>query len=446
MLKFQLRKKIKKMKSQKMKKILFSTIAVCLILISSCKKDASEVKEYEGFLPIVLAHGVLASGDTYEKQALRFVSNGYPPELIYTFDWNSIGLGDNERKLDQFINTVLRQTGAPKVNLAGHSAGSNLCYTYLEKPENEAKVAHYVHLAGTPRSKAAGQYGFVPTLNIWSPDDLIVPGGNMGPKVTSLKLEGKDHYEVATCEETFAAMYEFFNGEPPTTTEILEEESDEIVLSGKAISFAENIVISGIRVKIYEVNPETGKRITEEPLQVFNVGPNNGFWGPFTAKKNTHYEFEVTGSRNVHYYRQPFIRSNRWVYLRAFPPSPSVGASFLSSLPTSETQAVSAFFSASKAVINGRDELTVDGKTISTPELTPPSQSAIALFFYDNNRNNQTDLNSVGAFSSFPFLNAIDMFFPTDGEYPIRYDFNGIKLTANNWKSRGEGVSVVVFD
>jgi hypothetical protein len=429
-----------------MKRIALFLLSALLILIASCSKDNKSVEEYEGFLPIVLAHGVLASGDTYEKQALRFVSNGYPPELIYTFDWNSIGLGNNERSLDQFINTVLRQTGAPKVNLAGHSAGSNLCYTYLEKPENEAKVANYVHLAGTPRSKAAGQYGGIPTLNIWSPDDLIVAGGNMGPKVTSLKLEGKDHYEVATCAETFAAMYEFFNGEPPATTEILEDEGDEITIRGKALSFGENLVVSNIRVRVFEVNPETGKRLTEDPLQVFNVGANNGFWGPFTGKKNTYYEFEVTGSRRVHYYREPFVKSNNWVYLRAFPPSTSLGAAFLSGLPNSEEQAVSALFSASQAVITGRDELEVDGFTLSTPEFTSPSQSVIALFLYDNNRNSQTDLNAVAAFSSFPFLNAIDMFFPTNEEYPIKYDFNGRKLTAYNWKSKGEGVSVVVFD
>lgn len=433
-----------------MKRPNFSAILVAftaiVLLFNGCKKSETPEEEYEGFLPIVMAHGVLASGDTYEKQALRFVSNGYPPELIYTFDWNSIGLGDNERRLNQFINLVLRQTGAPKVNLVGHSAGSNLCYTYLEKPENEAKVANYVHLAGNPRSKPAGEYGFVPTMNIWSPDDLIVPGGNMGPKTRNVELTGKDHYEVATSAETFAAMYEFFNGEPPATTEILEEEGDEIVLSGKALSFAENQLVSNIRVKIYEVNPETGKRLTEAPLQTFNVGPNTGSWGPFTAKKNTYYEFEVTGPTTVHYYRQPFTKSNRWVYLRAFPPSPSVGAAFLSSLPKSETQAVSAFFSASKAVISGRDELIIDGQTISTPQFTAPAQSTIAIFLYDNNRNNITELTSIPAFSSFPFLGGIDMFFPTDVEYPITYELNGTKLTANNWKSKDEGVSVVVFD
>lgn len=427
-----------------MNRVFIPILLALLVIISSCSKE-KPTKEYEGFLPLVLAHGVLASGDTYEKQALRFVSNGYPPELIFTFDWNSIGIGDNERQLNLFINTVLRKTGAPKVNLAGHSAGSNLCYTYLDKPENQVKVAHYIHLAGNPKSKPAGQYGEIPTLNIWSPGDKVVPGGNMGPKTTNLKLEGKDHYEVATCEETFAAIYKFINGVEPKTTEILEEASSVITISGKALSFGENILVDNTRVKIYEVNSETGKRLTESPLQVFNVSVN-GFWGPFAGKKDTYYEFEVTGSRTVHYYRLPFIRSNNWVYLRSFPPSVSLGNAFLSDLPSSDEQAVSAFFSASKAVVSGRDELIVDGNTISTEELTAESQTTIALFLYDNNRNNESDLNSVGAFASFPFLSAIDFFFPTDSTYPIKYEFNGQKLTTNNWKSKTEGVSVAVFD
>ena len=86
-------------------------IFVLFVISISCKKESKTIEETPiptDKVPIVMMHGVLAAGDTYEQQFLRFTSNGYDPRVVYVFDWNSIGLGaNNEVLLDKFIDDKL---------------------------------------------------------------------------------------------------------------------------------------------------------------------------------------------------------------------------------------------------------------------------------------------------------------------------------------------------
>ena len=162
-------------------------------------------------IPIVFAHGLLASGDTYSLQVQRFEQNGYCSDRMFAFDYNTIGLDNNKGRLNQFINEVLKETASDKVFLVGHSAGSNLSYDFLKLVNESQKISKYVHIGGNPFDTPAGPSAEIPTLNIWSPADFVVPGGNI-PGATNLELEGKDHFEVASSEASFIAMYEFFYG------------------------------------------------------------------------------------------------------------------------------------------------------------------------------------------------------------------------------------------
>ena len=200
-----------------MKKLLFLS-AVISVFVSACSPDDEIINIVDKsetcdttYLPIVMCHGFLASGDTYAKQAQRFLQNNYCGVSVYVFDWNSLGGGSNVEALDAFIEGVLARTGASQVELAGHSAGGGLGYDYLADATRAAKVAHYVHLGSSPQTAPAGPNGEVPTLNIWSPYDAIVAGADI-PGAQNVQLAGKDHYEVATSLETFEAMFQFFRG------------------------------------------------------------------------------------------------------------------------------------------------------------------------------------------------------------------------------------------
>lgn len=400
------------------------------------------------YLPVIMAHGALASGDTYAPQIMRFTSNGYCNNYLVAFDWNTLGGGASASvpKLDSVINTILAATGTQQVELVGHSAGGGLGYNYLSDATRAAKVAHYVHIGSSPQSAPAGPGGSVPTLNIWSEGDAIVAGADI-PGATNVRLTTADHYEVATSPETFEAMYSFFRGTAPVTTNIVPEA--RVTVSGRAVTLGENAPLNGATVKVYEVNTQTGFRTTEQPQFTFTTNAQ-GYWGPFTAKNGAYYEFFILSAipddRPVHYYREPFKRTNTNVYLRTLPPPSSTAGLLLAGLPKNDNQSVVAVFASSQAVVNGRDVLTLAGATLSTPQLAPASKTAIAFFAYDANNNGTTDNTSIFLFSLTPFLAGIDVFMSAAQPATITATLNGRNLNFRNWPSESEGVIVPVFD
>jgi len=430
-----------------LQKTLF--LIIPLLLIAGCKKDDDGGAPTcdDGFLPVIMMHGFLGSGDTYANHFMRFTSNGYCADRLFVFDWNSLDADANTTaQLDDFINNVLAQTSATQVNLAGHSAGGGVGYDYLADATRAEKVNRYVHIGSFQQAQPAGAEGEVPTLNLYSTADEVVEGGDI-PEATNVALTDADHYEVATNEASFQAIYTFLNdGTEPQTTSITTEESPTI--SGKALSLGENTPLSGASVKIYTTDATTGFRMSETPDATFTTN-SNGEWGPYQAQAGMTYEFFVESTdaadRQVHYYREPFIRSNSLVYLRTLPSPSSLAGLALYTLPADDDQSVVAVFSSAKAIVHGRDELIVNDLTLSTEQYASSDQTTIAMFLYENG-DQMTSGDPVGLFGQFPFLNGADMYFPASEPATITIKYNGRELNLRNWASASEGVIVAVLD
>ncbi len=445
------------------KSVPFFGIASFLVLFSltfntACKKDDCDHhppgdtltnQRCDTLHPVIFCHGFLASGDTWANQVMRFNANGYCDNLLYAFDWNTLAQGaDNNALLDAFIDTVLARTGALQVDLVGHSAGGGLGYGYCENPARAAKVAHYVHIGSSSQSSVAGSADEVPTLNISSAGDEVA-GATTITGATNVELANQDHYQVATSAEAFEAMYKFFNGGQAPATTAITVQGAEIKVSGKALTLGENSPHANATVKIFEVNPATGARLSASPNWTLTTN-TEGLWGPQTITANTKYEFEivsgVANDRVIHYYREGFIHNNPLVYLRTIPASGLAGT-LLSGLPKDDGQSVLALFTASQATVAGRDSLHVNNVELSTAAITPASKTVIAMFLYDDNNNQQTDLSQPFLFSIVSqFLTARDMFFSTSPASAIPLRFNGRTLHVPNLKSNSEGVIVAVFD
>ncbi len=423
-----------------------------VLFITSCQKNCEDKPvpddKCKTLHPVVFLHGFLASGDTWANQFMRFSSNGYCDNLMYAYDWNSLGGGSNAAALDVFIDTILSRTGATQVDLVGHSAGGGYGYSYCSDTTRAKKVAHYVHIGSGSQSSPAGVNDEIPTMNISSIDDKAV-GATSITGATNVELPGKDHYQVATCEETFSEIYKFFNsGIAPQTVSITPESS--INVSGKALTLGENAPHNGATIHIYEVNPDDGLRRHSFPDYSL-TSDSEGKWGPQEIKANTKYEFEITSpvanDRIVHYYREGFSRSNALVYLRTVPPASTLAGTLLSSIPKNDNQSVLAVFTANQATVAGRDSLVVDNVVMSTSSITPASATIIAMFLYDDNNNQQTDLTTPFTFTLLTsFLTARDFYLQTSTPYAIPLRFNGRTLHVPNLKSQSEGVIVAVFD
>ena len=397
--------------------------------------------------PIVMVHGFLASGDTWTKFHQLFTSNGYKWRSLYAFDWNSLNQlgGGTTQLLDQFIDKVLAETGATHVRLIGHSAGGGVCYTYLSDATRAAKVDGYVHIGASVQPGPAGPNGTEATLNLWSPDDEIANNGDI-TGATNAMIPGKDHYQIATSQESFAAIWQFFHTNPPTTLDITPQ-GPLVCIAGKVLYFGENTPLEGAKVEVWEVNPASGERVGNTPDFTFMTDVD-GKWGPENVKANTTFEFKTTppstSQRVIHYFRERITHLNSLVYLRTIPPPTSIAGILLAGLPKVDNQTVVNIFSASQGVINGRDTLTTAGSVLSTAQYAPPSKTAITYFLYDDG-DSQTELTPVGAFGGFPFLNGVDMFFPTVSANSIPIVLNGRTLNVRNVKS-SLGVVVGVFD
>jgi pimeloyl-ACP methyl ester carboxylesterase len=397
-------------------------------------------------LPIVFVHGFLEDGDAFSAQEMRFASNGFCTEQIHAYDWNTlIGFETEHERLAIFIDNILEKSGASQVDLMGHSMGGGVCFDYLTDAENASRVAHYVHVAAYAYGEVPNQ---VPALNLSSEGDTMMGPGEI-PGARNVIFDDLDHLQVSTSPESFAEMFDFLrDGQAPATSEILPEES--ILVSGRTVVFGFNDAVSGMEIQVYEVDPVDGQRIGDSPTATFQSGPF-GYWGPFEAEPEAFYEFLCLDPAGVfppvHYYREPFKRSSRLVYFRVFPAPDTLAGMIFRVLPFRDEYSLFAWLGVNRAVIAGRDQLSINGIEIADMEMADPENTTLAIFFFDANFNGVSDEQAAGGiYAVIPFVRFYDLLIGTVADEPIRYLFNGRPLTVRNWKSRSEGVSIAVFE
>jgi hypothetical protein len=392
--------------------------------------------------PVIMVHGMLASGDTWTNFHRYFFEQGYSQEELWVLDWNTASFNSPKAvsQLDSLIGVVKKVTGSKKVNLIGHSAGGGVCMTLVNDKKMGKSVERYVHLASMPVTEKPA----VPTLNIYSPADKIT-GGKDYAGVDNKVISNQDHYEVATSRESFSAVYGFFN-QGKTPKEVPSGIPTTVQLSGKACTMGDNTPESGATIEIYAFNPKTGERLSTEPMARFVTG-SDGRWGPMAASSTQHYEFVVKpqgeGKRVVHYFREPHTFHNSTIYLRTLPTGGLAGF-LLKSLPLNEKEVCLAVFSSSKAMLHGRDNLAVQGLEITRSDIASESKTAIAFFVFDEKSDGQSTGMAISAFKNLPFMAAVD--FLIDPEFaPIDVNLNGRRMMIPGIRAN-EGIVVVVYE
>jgi pimeloyl-ACP methyl ester carboxylesterase len=393
--------------------------------------------------PVVFVHGFLGSGDTWAPQVQRFASNGLCADRFFAFDWNSLAGGGADLLLDRFIDSVLMVTGSEKVHLAGHSAGGGRGYSYLSDPSRAAKVISYVHIGSGANKAPAGPEGSVPTMNIYSIDDRIVPGGDI-PGALNVRLTGLDHYQVATSAETFDHIYRFFYAADPVTNSIIPQE--RIMIGGRCLSLGTNQSSEGTLIDIFIA--DDGGNPSGQPEARLTVSAN-GNWGPVEVSPDHHYLFRLSsdrpGFKRINYYFEKFERDNPLAYLRTFPVGMSPVGLLLAALPNNDDLSVVSIFSSSQAMINGRDELSLNGIRLSTPALASAQSTMISLFCYDDRNDGQGTGEPIALFLAMPFLRGADIPIRTIAEETWVAEFNGRAIPVRNWSSKTDGVTIAVF-
>jgi triacylglycerol lipase len=276
---------------------------------------------------------------------------------------------DQMRDLSAEVERQLQLSGAQKVILIGNSRGGYSIRNYIRNGGGKDKVAAAV-LGGVPNhgvwkgsfgpnSEFNGDGAFLKQLNSpQGPDGLeVTPGVAFltlrsdnndkfaqplgqwigqpkletgvtyeGPALkgaTNVVLPTRDHREVSFHAEAFTETFRFLTGRAPTQLGVSSE--SPIILNGKILGLHDqagtageptNMGLPGSKVSVYQVQLDTGARIGEA-LHQKTVG-TDGAWGPFSAKRDTSYEFmiEAPGFPVNHIYRSAFPRSSNVIHIR----------------------------------------------------------------------------------------------------------------------------------
>lgn len=394
--------------------------------------------------PIVFVHGFAGTAEQYERPAKLFASNGYPATWISGYEYNSTGPDGGSEPLDAFIDAVLKRTGFDKVDLVGHSRGTMVSQAYLSDPTRAAKVAHFANIGGRPANNVGG----VPTLVVGSTGDKLAGPGEATDGAQHAVFEKPDHISVATGSEAFAAVYAFFNdGKAPKTNEIAP--STEIAVAGFAKVFGPNTPVAGGTIEVFRVKPEDGSRMTETPYYATTVA-DNGAWGPFKAEPGAYYEFQlhIPGvDRPVHYYREPFERTDLLVYLKTRDDSSETGKAIADALHLTDDSSVMVVAQLNGAVVAGRDSLKVNGVELATEDIAAEDKTKVGFYLFDANDNKKTDaVRPEGTQWAGPFITAADVYLPAADRAAVKIELNGRVLNVPSWKALSEGQVSVQFN
>ncbi|MDY7083220.1 MAG: hypothetical protein SXQ77_12645, partial [Halobacteria archaeon] len=373
-----------------------------------------------------------------------------PNDYLHVFEYNSLSYPANRRdvisKLDSKIDEIIAQTDADQVDAMGHSLGTNVMIFYLRDENRASKVANYVNIDGQP---ALSQPGGVRTLGIW------------GHRTTNLNIRGaknvhfndKTHVQVATSEDTFEVMYKFLTGEEPETKKIVQEPADEVTVEGRAQQFLINEAIPNATLDIYEIDPDTGERLSEEPIASPDVD-ENGFFGPIDLNADAYHEFvgSQTGTdQKHHFYRFPPIRSNQ--FFRGLSSIPGTG---LDRLIKKDGNHMALILPRDKEYWGNQgennDKLSINGENIINAKTAPQRQNVIAPLAFDTGIQGRSNTNRpLGRFRVTPFLTGVDLYVPASNppsetvtvkETPRDTDGLTRTMKIQNWASDPHRVTV----
>jgi triacylglycerol esterase/lipase EstA (alpha/beta hydrolase family) len=122
--------------------------------------------------PVILVHGTFANmDDNWQAAAPLLANHGY---CVYAFNYGGSsptsdiqGTGDiaaGAATLASFVNQVLASTGAPKVDLVGHSLGGMMPRYYINNLGGASKVREFVSFSATNYGTTWGAIGVLAHL------------------------------------------------------------------------------------------------------------------------------------------------------------------------------------------------------------------------------------------------------------------------------------------
>lgn len=100
--------------------------------------------------PILFVHGYLESASLWKTMISRFEKDGYTSSQLSAYSYNTSQSNkvDAEKEVKSHVESLLKATGATKVDIIAHSMGSLNSRWYIKFLGGESKVDDWVSLGG----------------------------------------------------------------------------------------------------------------------------------------------------------------------------------------------------------------------------------------------------------------------------------------------------------
>jgi triacylglycerol lipase len=109
--------------------------------------------------PVVFVHGFSGKSGQFSTMTANFRANGYAADQLHVFGYNSFqSNATTARQLSAYIDDVLRQTGAQKVDIVTHSMGGLSSRYYIKNLGGANRVDDWVSIGGPNNGTAVAGF------------------------------------------------------------------------------------------------------------------------------------------------------------------------------------------------------------------------------------------------------------------------------------------------
>lgn len=120
---------------------LVSAFALCIAAAAPAGASAQD--------PILFVHGYVESASLWNTMIGRFEKDGYPKSFLSAYSYNTSQSNKvDAEEVKSRVETLLKNTGATKVDIIAHSMGSLNSRWYIKFLGGESKVDDWVSLGG----------------------------------------------------------------------------------------------------------------------------------------------------------------------------------------------------------------------------------------------------------------------------------------------------------
>jgi triacylglycerol lipase len=121
-----------------------SALAVCVA--GAAMTPASSLAQD----PILFVHGYTETASVWNTMIANFEKDGYPKSYLsaYSYNTSQSNIVDAEKEVKPRVETLLKNTGATKVDIIAHSMGSLNTRYYIKNLGGDLKVDDWVSLGG----------------------------------------------------------------------------------------------------------------------------------------------------------------------------------------------------------------------------------------------------------------------------------------------------------